>query len=289
MTGQLAWLVTGCSSGLGEALVRAILAKGDKAIATTRASKGVSGADRLGALKEAGAAVYELDMASPEAEIQRQAQEIWETFGPIDVLVNNAGYLEAATFEEITENFLTDSLRINALGPFTLTRAFLPMMRARRTGTVLFSGTVGTYYAAPGASCYVGSKGLIEGVVPHLALEVAPFNVRVSILTYGHFRTEVMEPGHILYRAPNPLPEYVDMNKQVQDGVSAWTGNQPGDPRKASELVVEAVRGEGRCQGKELPLRLPIGSDTFGIVRQSCEEKMQTLKDWEGIGSATDH
>ncbi|RAL04146.1 short-chain oxidoreductase [Aspergillus ibericus CBS 121593] len=287
MTGQLTWLVTGCSSGIGEALVRAILDKGDKVIATTRASKGISGADRLNVLKAAGASVYELDMASPEEVLQQQAKEIWETFGPIDVLVNNAGYIEATTFEEMNEQFLIDSLRINALGPFNLTRAFLPMMRARRTGTLLFSGTVGTYYAAPGGNCYCGAKGLIEGVVPNLALEVAPFNLRVSILTYGHFRTPVMEPGHIHHRAPKRLPEYEETNQQIQNGCADWSLNQPGDPRKAAELVVEAVRGEGRCEGRELPIRLPVGADTFEIVRKSCEEKMEILKEWEGIGSQT--
>ncbi|PWY87111.1 short-chain oxidoreductase [Aspergillus sclerotioniger CBS 115572] len=287
MTGQLTWLVTGCSSGLGEAIVQAILAKGDKAIATTRASKGISGADRLSALKEAGAAVYELDMGSSEELLQQQAKDIWETYGPIDVLVNNAGYIEAAAFEEMNDKFLLDSLRINAFGPFNLTRAFLPMMRARRTGTVLFSGTVGSYYGAPGGTCYCGSKGLIEGVVPHLALEIAPFNLRTSILTYGHFRTPVMEPGHVHNRAPNPLPDYVEMNTQMVAGLEAWSLNQPGDPRKAADLVVEAVRAEGRCEGKELPLRLPVGLDTFDYVRKDCEEKMQILGEWEGVSSET--
>ncbi|KAI2888999.1 hypothetical protein CBS147343_7918 [Aspergillus niger] len=187
---QLTWLVTGCSSGLGEALVRAILDKGDKVIATARGSKGVSGTDRLSSLKDAGAAVYELDMASPEEEIKRQAQDIWDKYGPIDVLVNNAGYIDISTFEEMTDDFLLNSLRINALGPFTLTRALLPHMRARKTGTILFSGSVGTYYGVPCGGPYVGPKGLIEGMVPAFAMEVAPFNIRVSILTYGHFLAE---------------------------------------------------------------------------------------------------
>ncbi|EHA20232.1 hypothetical protein ASPNIDRAFT_136287 [Aspergillus niger ATCC 1015] len=260
---QLTWLVTGCSSGLGEALVRAILDK------VARGSKGVSGTDRLSSLKDAGAAVYELDMASPEEEIKRQAQDIWDKYGPIDVLVNNAGYIDISTFEEMTDDFLLNSLRINALGPFTLTRALLPHMRARKTGTILFSGSVGTYYGVPCGGPYVGPKGLIEGMVPAFAMEVAPFNIRVSILTYGHFRTQVMAAG-------------------VYDGCLDWNGNQPGDPRKGAELVVEAVKGEGGCKGMELPLRLPLGSDTFGIVRNSCEELLKVWDEWDGITSKTD-
>ncbi|OJJ67235.1 hypothetical protein ASPBRDRAFT_162311 [Aspergillus brasiliensis CBS 101740] len=285
---QLTWLVTGCSSGLGEALVRAILAKGDKAIATARGSKGISGTERLSSLKEAGAAVYELDMASPEAEIKRQAQDIWDKYGPIDVLVNNAGYIDMSTFEEMTEDFLINALRINALSPFTLTRALLPHMRARKTGTILFSGSVGTYYGVPCAGPYVGPKGLIEAMAPPLAMEVAPFNIRVSILTYGHFRTQVMAPGVMQNRNPGQLKDYEQMNQEVYEGCLGWNGNQPGDPRKGAELVVEAVRGEGRCQGLELPLRLPVGSDTFGIVRNSREELMKVWGEWEGVMSKTD-
>ncbi|KAL3263815.1 hypothetical protein ABHI18_001358 [Aspergillus niger] len=285
---QLTWLVTGCSSGLGEALVRAILDKGDKVIATARGSKGVSGTDRLSSLKDAGAAVYELDMASPDEEIKRQAQDIWDKYGPIDVLVNNAGYIDISTFEEMTDDFLLNSLRINALGPFTLTRALLPHMRARKTGTILFSGSVGTYYGVPCGGPYVGPKGLIEGMVPAFAMEVAPFNIRVSILTYGHFRTQVMAAGVIQDRNPTRLPEYEKLNQEVYDGCLDWNGNQPGDPRKGAELVVEAVKGEGRCKGMELPLRLPLGSDTFGIVRNSCEELLKVWDEWDGITSKTD-
>ncbi|GAQ38303.1 hypothetical protein AtubIFM55763_010056 [Aspergillus tubingensis] len=285
---QLTWLVTGCSSGLGEALVRAILHKGDKAIATARGSKGISGTDRLSPLKDAGAAVYELDMASPEEDIKKQAQELWDKYGPIDVLVNNAGYIDISTFEEMTDDFLLNSIRINALGPFTLTRALLPHMRARKSGTILFSGSVGTYYAAPCAGTYVCPKGMIEGMVPVLATEVAPFNIRVSILTYGHFRTQVMAAGVIQYRNPNRLPEYDEMNQRAYDGCLEWSGNQPGDPKKGAELVVEAVKGEGSCKGMELPLRLPLGSDTFGIVRNTCQGLMRVWDEWDGVTSRTD-
>ncbi|KAI9929302.1 hypothetical protein ASPWEDRAFT_538219 [Aspergillus wentii DTO 134E9] len=288
MTAQLTWLVTGCSSGLGEAFVHAILNKGDQVIATARPGKDGSGAERLSALKDAGAAVMELDVTAPQEELNQKAQEAWEIYGKVDVLVNNAGYIEAGVLEELDEETLTRCLRVNTLGPLNLTRAFLPLMRARQTGTLLFVGSIGPYFGAHGASSYVGSKGLLEGIVPNLALEVAPFGLRTSILTFGHFRTAVMAPGVIQYRAPRQLPEYAEMNKLISGGCAATNGNQPGDPRKGCELVVDAVRGEGRCAGKELPLRLPIGADALQCIRQSCEERMQICDEWDGIASQTD-
>ncbi|RAH48568.1 NAD(P)-binding protein [Aspergillus brunneoviolaceus CBS 621.78] len=284
----LTWVVTGCSSGIGEALVRAILDKGDQVIATARPRDGVSGGDRLSALKDAGAAVFELDVSSSQEELDTKAREIWEIFGKVDVLVNNAGYIDAGIFEEITESFLINAIRTNALGPLNLTRAFLPLMRARQSGTVLFSSTVGVYYGAPGASSYTGGKGLLETVVPNLALELAPFGIRTSLLTYGYFRTEVMAPGNIHYRAPRQLPEYAEMNRLVAAGCAASNHNQSGDPAKAAAVVVEAVKGTGRWQGKQLPLRLPIGKDAISAIRKACEERLAICAELEGIVDQTD-
>ncbi|KAJ6024243.1 hypothetical protein N7540_005040 [Penicillium herquei] len=271
MTGQLTWLVTGCSSGLGEAFVRAILAKGDRVIATARPSDGISGADRLTSLKEAGAATLELDVLASQEDLNAKAREAWEIYGQVDVLINNAGYVEAGIFEELDEETITNSLRTNPA----------------KTGTLLFVGSVGIYYGAPGANCYTGGKGLLEGIVPNLAVEVASFGIRTSILVFGHFRTELMSPENTKFRAPNLQPEYDELNRLIKAGLGAQNGTQPGNPTKACELVVEAVRGEGRCAGKELPLRLPVGADAFGFIRDNCAERLKLCDEWDGITSQT--
>ncbi|GKZ36210.1 hypothetical protein AbraIFM66950_007207 [Aspergillus brasiliensis] len=288
MSTQLVWVVTGCSSGIGEALVRAILAQGDKVIATARARNNVSGADRLSALKEAGAAVFELDVSQPQEALDAKACEIWEIYGKVDVLVNNAGYIDAGIVEEITEPFLIDALRTNAFGPLNVSRAFLPLMRAQKSGTVLFTSSVGVYYGAPGASCYTGGKGLLEAVVPNLALELAAFGIRTSLLTYGYFRTEVMNPGNFYSRAPRPLPEYDELRGLIVAGCAASNHNQQGDPAKAARVVVEAVKGTGKFEGKQLPLRLPIGKDAIEAMRKSCEERLAVCNEFEGLVDQTD-
>jgi NAD(P)-dependent dehydrogenase (short-subunit alcohol dehydrogenase family) len=160
-------------------------------------------------------------------------------------------------------------------------------VRARQSGTILFISSVGAYYGAPGASSYSAGKGLLEALVPNMALEIAPFGLRSCLVTPGYFRTSVMTPGNILYRATHPLPEYAEMNKLIQAGCNAADGNQPGDPKKAAALIVEAVRGEGRCAGKELPLRLPIGSDGFKAVKENSQAKLKICEEWEEIMSQT--
>ncbi|KAK4862005.1 hypothetical protein LT330_003143 [Penicillium expansum] len=286
MTEKLTWFVTGCSSGMGECLVRAILTAGDQVIATARA-RNTNALDRLTPLQEAGAAVMELDVTATAEVLNAKAKEAWAIYGKIDVLVNNAAYIDAGVFEEIDEAFLTQAIRSNALGPLNLTRAFLPYMRSRRTGAILFMSSVGAYYGAPGASAYSASKGLLEGLVPNLSLEIEPFGLRTCMITPGYFRTSVMTPGNILYRAPNPLPEYAEMNQLIKAGCNAADGNQPGDPLEAANLIVDAVKGQGRCIGKELPFRLPIGPDAISAIRENSQAKLRICDEWEDIASAT--
>lgn len=162
-------------------------------------------------------------------------------------------------------------------------------MRARKTGTLLFTGSVSVYYATPGASNYIGAKSLLEGIVPNLAVEVAPFGIRTSLLTFGHFRTDLTAEGNMQYRPPNPVPEYAELNRLLAEQSAAGSKSWPRDPGRACELVVEAVRGEGRCVGMELPLRLPVGSDTFGIMRGNLRERLKICDEWEGIMSDTNY
>lgn len=186
-----------------------------------------------------------------------------------------------------SEAFLTQAIRSNAIGPLNLTRAFLPYMRDRRSGTILFMSSVGAYFGAPGASAYAGSKGLLEGLVPNLSLEIEQFGLRTCMVTPGYFRTSVMTPGNILYRAPNPLPEYVETNLLIKAGCDAADGNQPGDPLEAGALIVDAVRGEGRCTGKALPFRLPVGPDAISAMRENSQAKLRICDEWEDLASAT--
>ena len=93
---ELVWLVTGCSSGLGEAFVHAIVARGDKVIATGRNAE-----TRLAHLKETGAAIIDLDVTAPQAELDVKIQKAIAIYGKIDVLINNAGYIQFGFIEEL--------------------------------------------------------------------------------------------------------------------------------------------------------------------------------------------
>lgn len=95
---QLVWLITGCSSGFGEIFVRDALSRGDKVIATGRNS-----ATRLAHLKETGATILDLDVTAPAADIKAKMEEAIAIYGKIDVLINNAGYLQMGLIESLTQ------------------------------------------------------------------------------------------------------------------------------------------------------------------------------------------
>lgn len=161
-------------------------------------------------------------------------------------------------------------------------------MRKRGSGSLLFLSSLAVYLGMPGASCYSGSKALLEGIIPNLAIEVAHFGLRTCLVTPGYLRTNLMGNENLsIGNAPQCLPEYEQMNKQIQLGCAAANGKQQGDPRKAAEVVVDAVRGEGKCEGKTLPVRLLLGTDAVEGVRAHCTSTLQICDEWEGIAGST--
>lgn len=172
--------------------------------------------------------------------------------------------------------------RTNVFGPINLTRSLLPYMRSRKSGTLLFFGSVGLHLGITGASSYIGSKGLLDAILPSMALEVAPFGIRICNLLFSFFKTDVMSP-HNATHAATAIPELAELHsvveKAFEDGSHGW----PNDPEKGVALVVDAVRGEGKCAGKELPLRLPIGAEAPAIIRSDCQQRMKVCDEWEEI------
>ncbi|KAL3441555.1 hypothetical protein BJX65DRAFT_299698 [Aspergillus insuetus] len=246
--------VTGCSSGLGEALVHTILEYGDQVVATARPRNSRSGSEALSTLKEAGAAVFELDVTSTQEDLDISILELLKRSG--------------------CDEFLISALRTNAFGPFSLARTFLPHMRAQKSGAVLFTSSVGVYYGVSSASPYTAGKGLLEAVVPTPALELAPFNIRTSLLMYGYYRTVLMAPGNIHHRAPRSLAEYDEMRDLVAAGCAAANGNQKGDPAMAAGVIAQAVRGTG-------PL------DAISAIRRDCEKRLRVCEELKGVVDQT--
>jgi NAD(P)-dependent dehydrogenase (short-subunit alcohol dehydrogenase family) len=191
-------LVTGCSSGIGEATAHRLLRSGHTVYATARRP------ETLEALAAAGARVLPLDVTD-DASMVAAVKAIEGEHGAVGALVNNAGYglqgpIEETSMEEVRRQFET-----NVFGLVRLTQLVLPGMRAAGGGRIVNISSMGGRLSLPGGGFYHASKWAVEAYSDALRVEVAPFGIRVSVI----------EPGPVL----TPWSEVaVDTIDDVPDG-----------------------------------------------------------------------
>ncbi|KAG7406132.1 hypothetical protein ACKAV7_014976 [Fusarium commune] len=278
----LTWFITGCSSGFGEALVRQLRSAGDNVIATGRNAD-----TKLSHLKETGAAILDLDVSSSPEVIKSKIEEAWSIYNGIDVVVNNAGYILSGAVEELTQEDMEKSFQVNFHGPMNITRAVLPYLREKGSGTLLFVGSQAGWHADPSASGYCASKFALEGAVECLSKELAIFapGLKVLIVEPGYCRTPVFNKiQHVEAR----VPEYAQFNEAVRQAEATLTESSPGDPEKAVARMTELVKGTGFAEGKKAPLRVPLGSDSWSRVKTKCEETLEICREWEELAKSVD-
>ncbi|KAJ7800508.1 hypothetical protein B0H14DRAFT_1688915 [Mycena olivaceomarginata] len=277
------WLITGCSSGFGQAFVRQLRAAGDNVIATGR-----NASTKLAHLQDTGAKIFDLDVTSPASELETKIKEAWDLFpGGINVVVNNAGYIESGAVEELTQEDMEQCFRTNFHGPMNITRAFLPYLRARGTGTLFYVGSQAGWHGDPSASSYCASKFALEGAVECLAKELAMFapQLCVHIVEPGYFRTSAFSN---IRHVPARVPAYAEFNAATRAFEAGVVGNEPGDAEKAVARMIELVKGTGMVAGRKVPLRVPLGSDGWARIKAKCEETLRICEEWEDVARSTD-
>ncbi|KAL1600768.1 hypothetical protein SLS60_007156 [Paraconiothyrium brasiliense] len=279
------WLITGCTSGFGADFVREALKRGDKAIATGRGD-----ISRLSALKEAGAYVYTLDVTSPSETIDATVAKMIEEVGDIDVLVNNAGYLQMGLVGELELQAWRDIFETNFFGSLKMTQALLPHFRSRKAGDIVFIGSIYGLTGISGGVSYSATKFALEGLHDALLQEGKPFNIRSLMFEPGVCRTEVSKNAtQFLGTAPKKeVEELAPMRNFLTALNAALQGNEVGDPKKVVKVMVDFVRGEGVAEGKEVPDRLPIGSDALIAVQPKQDAIRKQWEEWKDVILSTD-
>ncbi|KAJ5156752.1 hypothetical protein N7492_009555 [Penicillium capsulatum] len=275
------WLVTGTSSGLGNEFVRAAVARGDKVIATAR------NADKIAHLKELGVVTMQLDVTAPQDELDRKAEEAIAAYGRIDVLVNNAGYLQIGTVEESSHDVWFNQFNTNLFGTLNVTRSFLPHLRANRSGTIVFIGSKGAWESIPTVGTYCASKAAIHSAAQSLSAEIAPFGIKTLLVEPGTVRTEVFSQQN-MKTVPMKYEDYrgaLGTLTGVFDGVY---GNELGDARRSVENILNVVKGENGTAGKEWPSSLLLGSDAVEVIRKKCQDVLRQVDEWEALSKSTD-
>ncbi|KAF9475750.1 NAD(P)-binding protein [Pholiota conissans] len=279
------WVITGCSSGIGRELTLAALKRGDKVIATARPES----FDKIQDLKEQGAAVLELEVTAHIDELKKVAAEAIGIYGHVDVVMNNAGFLLPGGLEESTTEDMMIQFNTNVFGAMNVTRAFLPYMRARRTGTISFIGSCYGWRPAPFSGIYVASKFALRGMSYTLDEEIAPFGLRSICFDSGCFRTPVLSKLDKTKRWKAVIEDYKETGEAVNAALLAFDGTQKGDPVRGVNVIMDVIKREGVAQGKEVPSGFSLGQDCYETVKESCEKTLESLEAWRQVSMSTDY
>ncbi|KXN91710.1 hypothetical protein AN958_12562 [Leucoagaricus sp. SymC.cos] len=279
---QLVWLITGTSSGFGRELVISALKRGDKVIATTRARS----LAQLEDLKARGAEILELDVTAPVEILKSIAAKALGIYGRIDVLVNNAGSVLVGAIEENTAEETLSQFHTNLFGGLNLTRAILPFMRERKTGTLVFFGSIGGWLSIPNSGIYVATKFATRGLTTTLHDEIAPLGLRAVCVEPGFFRTKLFAPGNKT-AWESRIEAYKLVTEPAEAVIEMSDGKQPGDPQKAAEIIVDLVRGEGVAKGKPWPRFLALGPDSYAMIKEELRKASEALEEWKDVSSST--
>jgi NADP-dependent 3-hydroxy acid dehydrogenase YdfG len=271
------WLITGGTSGFGQAYAEAALAEGDQVVLTARRP------ERLADWAEKhGNRVLTLALDVTDA---RRAAEVVSAaearFGAVDVLVNNAGGGSHGSVEDTDERELRQTFEVNFFGTVTMIRAVLPGMRARRKGCVVNVSSVGGVRAFPGVGYYNAAKFAVEGISESLRQEVEPLGIGVMVVEPGAFRTKADSAGYSHGAAP-VREDYEGTVGALRDALVAMNGTQPGDPARAARAVVEAVASGAP------PHRLVLGGLGFEQVTAKLESMLAETRAWEDVSRGAD-
>jgi len=270
------FLITGVSSGLGKAFAEGALAAGHRVIGTVRSAEAAStfSAHATGCAHTALLDVTNFG-AIPDA-VAKAEHEV----GPVDVLVNNAGYGHEGILEETALEDVQQQFHANVFGAVAMIKAVLPGMRSRRSGRIINVTSMGGFITMPGITTYCGSKFALEGISEALGKEVKALGIHVTALAPGQFRTDWA--GRSMVRADRSIADYDAVMDPIRAARQAKSGKQPGDPAKAAQALLKLVESDNP------PVRLYLGADALKLVQDKLEAMQAEIAIWETVSRSTD-
>lgn len=273
-THRKTWLITGTSSGFGQAFATYALEKGYNVVATARNTEKLK--DLVAQAPERVLALS-LDVDRPH-DAEAAVTAAVKRFGRIDVLINNAGYGIVGAVEETPDNELRALMETNFFGAAKVMKAALPVLRAQGSGAIVNISSLGGQLSFAGFSAYSASKFALEGFSEALAQEVAPFGIKVLIVEPGNFRTNLLGSGTREMPALDAYQQTVGGTREFARGMH---GAQVGDPLKAAAAIDHVLASDNT------PLRLQLGEDAVGAVRDHARKLLEELERWAPIAANT--
>jgi NAD(P)-dependent dehydrogenase (short-subunit alcohol dehydrogenase family) len=269
------WLVTGASKGIGLALVKLLLAKGQKVAATSRNASDI--ADKITDHQENLLAIT-VNITHSE-EVAASVAKVIAHFGRLDVIVNNAGYSIYGSVEALSDQEFRQAIDVNLFGTVNVIRAAMPYLRQQRSGHIINISSVAGYRGYGNSPSYAAAKFAVRGLSESLAEEVKEFNVKVTMVAPGFFRTSFLDKGDQLIGKKRIAEYHVDRLVNV---LKKMNGHQKGDPEKLAAAIIQIT------EETNSPVHLLMGPDAYEIVSEKFKADMNEIELWKALTISTD-
>ena len=272
------WYVTGASQGLGLTLVKNLLEHGYRVGATSRNAQALK--NFVGVIDAERFLPLSVDLNNLDS-IDESIQQTITTFGSIDVVVNNAGYGMAGTVEEIAGQDIRNIFNVNVLATIDVIKSVLPLMRKQRSGYIINIGSVAGFVGAPGWSVYSATKAAVAAFSEVLALDVKEFGINVTVVEPSGFRTGFLTKNSLSF-TESKIEGYQAV-KDTQKRYLAGDGKQPGDPERASAILIELA------ESQQPPLHLYLGEDAYNRASGKLAVMTAELEEWKSTTISADY
>ncbi|WP_394759547.1 SDR family NAD(P)-dependent oxidoreductase [Flavobacterium sp.] len=277
MENSKVWFITGASKGLGLTLAKKLLEQGYSVAATSRNKEALIEAIGNTSLNFLP---LEMDLVN-EKSVKNAIEVAINHFKTIDVVVNNAGYGQIGTLEELTDEESRKNYDVNVFGLLNVVRNTMPYLRANKSGHIFNIASVGGYYGGfSGWGIYCSTKFAVAGLTEALAAEVKSFGVKVTLVYPGYFRTNFLSEESIII-PKSPIDEYEDARQSQILHQNQINGNQPNDPEKAADALIQMAKEENPA------LHLFLGADALEMVEQKISIIKLEVEKWKSTSLST--
>ena len=263
------WFITGCSTGFGRELASLALQQGNRVVVTARKTSDIQ--DIVAPYPQTAISV-KLDVTD-KADIKASVEKALETFGRIDVLVNNAGIGYFGAVEESEEDEVRRMFDINVFGLANMTKEVLPIMRKQRSGHIVNIASIGGLVSFPAVGFYNATKYAVDGLSESLAKETAHLGIKVTVIAPSGFRTDWA--GRSANNSKIEIEDYAPTAGKNKNDIRGYSGNQPGDPVRAAKAIMKAV------DSTNPPLRLLLGAAALKGARNKLVQLQKDFDAWE--------
>jgi NAD(P)-dependent dehydrogenase (short-subunit alcohol dehydrogenase family) len=271
MQAKKVWFVTGASKGLGVSLVKKLLQNGYCVAATTRSTQSL-----IAEVGQVSKIFLPLEVSlTDNNDVKTAIEKSIAHFGKIDVVVNNAGYGQIGTLEELTDEETRKNFDINVFGALNVIRNVMPYLRKQKSGIIFNISSAGGFFGSfAGWGVYCSTKFAMAGFTEALAEEAKGFGISATVVYPGYFRTDFLAKGSV--KTPtHSIEEYEVARQSEKLHLDSVNGNQPNDPDKAADVLI-AISKE-----KNPPVHLLLGKDSYDILQNKIDFITKDAEQWK--------